>query len=163
LGIGQESGRGDTRLEYLKTGIRIGGGRVATPDLQSRGDEFDLAGRGSFGFDKTIDYDLQIRLSREVTSRLGQGELVRALLGEDGTMVIPFRLTGLLDGPPKLKPMWQDILTRQATHRLGDYLRDRVFKTGPPQESEDPAPQTSSQEEPQGTALESLIFDILTK
>ncbi len=166
LGINQEK-LNETRFNDLKTTMQIRDGHVWTPDLTATGNNFSLAGRGSFGFDRTIDYNMQIRLSNQIATQLRQNQLGRTLLGTDGIMTIPFAISGRIDGPPKFTPMWQDIFTQQATSRLSDYLEKRVFKNKnqQPAESYDT---TATNSEPQQDAsqeptMEDLLLQLLKK
>ncbi len=142
LGIKQED-LNETRFDTMKTSFQVRQGRVVTPSLQAQGNNFDLSGRGSFGFDRTVDYTLSVRLSQDWSARLGRSELATALLDQEGRMNIPFAVRGRIDGPPQFSPLWEDIITRQAASKLGDYLDRKVFKRkskNPASTSTSPAP-----------------------
>ncbi len=163
LGIKQED-FDETRFESLTTQVQLRGGRVFTSNVQANGNNFDLAGNGSFGFDRNLDYDLQVRLNKQFTARLGNGQLVQSLLDPDGTVQIPFAIQGRLDGPPRFVPRWDSIIARRAT----DYLARKLFKRKSsqpqdPQQEQQPGMYTEQQNQASEPTLQDLLTQILKK
>ncbi len=162
--LGMSTGTAEeTRFEEVMTDVQVGGGRVATPNFRALAKNYSLSARGSFGFDQTIDYTAQVRLTPETASRLGTGQLVQALLASDGSMTIPFAVHGRLDGPPKFDPMWQDLLAREATHFLQRQLLRGTGGQTQQGTSGQASGTTSSQQGSGESTLEDLMLRLLKK
>jgi hypothetical protein len=102
---GLSSEKGETQIKDLVSNFTIANGRVQTSDLMAHMAQTTLRADGSFGFDRTLDY----QLSAELPPSLSQGQNWAAQLanlssatffkGEKGQVVVPLRLRGNLDKP----------------------------------------------------------------
>jgi AsmA protein len=89
----------DTEFKQLKGSATIRDGKAFTDDLLVAAAEFQVLGKGWFGFDRTVDFrallSLSERLSQEITSRVREA---RYLADGQGRVEIPFELAGKLPG-----------------------------------------------------------------
>lgn len=99
--LGLKSGpqaSGGTPFRELSTPIQVQEGRVITPAVVLRSRDLDAAASGSFAFDLTGQYEIDVLLSAELSRRFG-GKLTRALRNQQGRLSLPLRISGDLTRP----------------------------------------------------------------
>ncbi|HRZ86830.1 MAG TPA: AsmA family protein [bacterium] len=164
----------DTAFNKLRMSIDIRNGKCSTSDLTMATDQFDMAGDGYFTFDSVLNFNLNLKLTKEFTQRLGSGELQQAMIDQEGRLTLPFTVAGPLDGPPKFSPNWGNIIQRQAQFRLEKMLKDKILpeKTAEPQSSagapaqpETGAAPAEGQQKKQSTKeiLTDVLIDVLSE
>jgi uncharacterized protein involved in outer membrane biogenesis len=102
-GVSTEGGA--TRFKDLIANFTISDGRVKVSDLMARLAQTTLRANGSFGFDKTLDF----QIAAELPAALSQGQNWTSLLAnissatffqnDQGHAVVPLRLRGTVDKP----------------------------------------------------------------
>lgn len=96
---------GATRFKDLITNFTLSDGRVKMSDLMARLAQTTLRANGSFGFDKTLDY----QIAAELPAAFSQGQNWTSLLAnvssatffqnDQGHAVVPLRLRGSVEKP----------------------------------------------------------------
>ncbi len=96
---------GATRLKDLIANFTVSDGRVKMSDLMAHLAQTTLRANGSFGFDKTLDY----QIAAELPASLSQGQNWTSLLtnvssatffqNDQGHAVVPLRLRGSVEKP----------------------------------------------------------------
>lgn len=95
---GGGAGKAETSFSDLSASFRIDGGKIRTDSLRIVSDKLGLAGKGAVGFDRTLDFQGLVRLSREASGRL-PGAAEKFLSGAGGEVEIPIRMTGPITSP----------------------------------------------------------------
>ncbi len=90
--------KGETKFSDLSADFRVENGRIRTDALTLLSEKMGLAGKTSIGFDRTIDFEGTLTLSRELSGRV-RGGAGRFLVGEDGRVEVPLVMTGPLTSP----------------------------------------------------------------
>jgi len=111
-----------TPFERLSAGFRLSDRIAVTDNLELRSPHLDLDGSGSFGLDGTLDFQLEARLSKEITSALiakvgNLGSLVR-----NDRLQLPIELTGKLEDP-KVGVDLNNLLKEEVKEKLRDKLK----------------------------------------
>jgi AsmA protein len=111
-----------TPFERLSAGFRLSDRIAVTDNLELRSPHLDLDGSGSFGLDGTLDFQLEARLSKEITSALtakvgNLGSLVR-----NDRLQLPIELTGKLEDP-KVGVDLNNLLKEEVKEKLRNKLK----------------------------------------
>ena len=94
----------DTEFKQLKGSAKISDGQARTDDLVVSAPEFEIQGKGSFGFDHTVDFHALLLLSQKLTQDIeGRAAEAKNLTDKEGRLELPFILSGKLPGA-KPKP-----------------------------------------------------------
>jgi len=111
----------------MKSGFRVGGGRVSVDDfaIDAPDAKWNLA--GSVGFDGTLDYRLDIRLSKPLADRAiaRAGDFARAFADEKGELLVP-----LVIGGTALSPSVTVDVSKAMSRARGNTLRDAARSLG---------------------------------
>ena len=92
------AGKGETKFSELSADFQVEGGKIRTKSLHVLSEKMGLAGSAAIGFDRTIDFQGVLRLSREMSDRV-QGGAGKFLVGEGGRVEIPLVMSGPLTSP----------------------------------------------------------------
>jgi hypothetical protein len=112
------TGKGETRFSDLSADFQVEGGKIRTKALTILSEKMGLTGKAAIGFDRTIDFQGVLRLSREMSQRV-RGKAGKFLVAEDGRVEIPLVMTGPLTSPAvAIDP------TALAKGVAGKFLRD---------------------------------------
>ncbi|HZD54802.1 MAG TPA: AsmA family protein [Candidatus Aquicultoraceae bacterium] len=95
---GGGAGKEETAFSDLSASFRIDGGKIRTDSLRIVSDRLGLAGKGAVGFDRTLDFQGVVRLSRELSGRI-PGTAGKFLSGPGGQTEIPIVMKGPLTSP----------------------------------------------------------------
>jgi len=102
---GIDLGKGGTEIEDLVSNFAVQDGRVSTSALKARLSGLTLRANGTFGFDKTADYQILVELppaqSKKYQASNSLFNLATATFftNENGNVVLPLRMTGLITNP----------------------------------------------------------------
>lgn len=118
---GASAADGDTTFVEFASNLEVRHQRVYTSDIALGSDTLHITGDGSFGFDQTLDLDLDSTITGAVD------ELLRGHRDESGAawVSVPLCVRGSLDAPsvrPDLGRLVRDEAVRQATGILGSLL-----------------------------------------
>jgi uncharacterized protein involved in outer membrane biogenesis len=90
--------KGETRFSDLSADFQVEGGKIRTKALTILSEKMGLTGKVAIGFDRTIDFQGALRLSREMSQRI-RGKAGKFLVAEDGRVEIPLVMSGSLTSP----------------------------------------------------------------
>jgi hypothetical protein len=114
--------KGETKFSDLSADFQVEGGKIRTEALTILSETMGLTGKAAIGFDRTIDFQGALRLSREMSQRV-RGKAGKFLVAEDGRVEIPLVMTGPLTSPAvAIDP------TALAKGAAGKILRDLTDK-----------------------------------
>ncbi len=91
-------GKGETRFSDFSADFQVEEGKIRTKTLTILSESMGLAGKAAIGFDRSIDFQGVLRLSREMSQRV-RGKAGKFLVAEDGRVEIPLVMTGPLASP----------------------------------------------------------------
>ncbi len=81
----------------MHASVTVGGRRVRTDDLTVETRDYGLQGRGWVAFDRRVDLDGRLRLSREFSHDLAADiKALRLLFDDAGHVAVPFQMRGRL-------------------------------------------------------------------
>jgi hypothetical protein len=87
----------NTTFDTLGGSVRIVDGAVHTDDIKAAAKDFAITGRGKFTFESRVDFAATFHASKSMTRDIvGGAAAAKYLVGPDGTLTIPFSLTGVL-------------------------------------------------------------------
>lgn len=91
----------DIRFRTLRSAFQIAGGRIGTEDLRLDSPDAKWAASGSIGFDGTLDYRLEVLLSKPLADRAIKkyGDMARYLVNEKGELPVNLIVTGKVTAP----------------------------------------------------------------
>jgi len=92
-------GAGDTKFQSLSGTAMIAGAQARTNDLALRAGDFSLIGTGTFGFDQSLDFHLEARLSAAKSAPLARIPFVKRLENSSGEIQLPVKVTGTVAAP----------------------------------------------------------------
>lgn len=116
-----------TTFERLETSLRLGDGRLETPDLVLAGRDAAVHAAGALGLDKTLDYRGRVVL--EPTLVQGLGTVGQYIANAEGRVVFPFQVTGTIDAPKisidtaAILDLGRRIAARLAGDKLGGWWK----------------------------------------
>jgi uncharacterized protein involved in outer membrane biogenesis len=115
--------KGETRFSDLSADFQLEGGKIRTKSLTILSEKMGLTGKAAIGFDRTIDFQGVLRLSREMSQRV-RGKTGKFLAAEDGRVEIPLVMTGPLTSPAvAIDP---SALAKGAAGKILRDLTDRI-------------------------------------
>ncbi len=93
-----------TEINDLIGSFQVAGGRVLANTMELRTPDAVLRGSGSFGFDKTLDFQLLAELSNTLSRRYDNNSFLNIVTAtffknEQGNIVLPLRLGGTIATP----------------------------------------------------------------
>ena len=138
---------GETTFETFGGELRVAQGRINTDDLAIDGGDFLVFGRGSVGFDRSVDVTATFEASEKFTRDLiSDASVARYLVGPSQRLQIPFRIHG---DYPGLVPQPDMRFVETALKRaLTDKLADTILKGGRSRDGESPAPEGTRGSQP---------------
>ncbi|MDH3384001.1 MAG: AsmA-like C-terminal region-containing protein, partial [Deltaproteobacteria bacterium] len=93
-----EAAKGETPFSDLSASFQIEDGKIKSESLRIVSDKLGLAGKVAVGFDRTLDFQGVLRLSREMSERV-RGKAGKFLVGQNGEVEIPLVMSGPISSP----------------------------------------------------------------
>jgi hypothetical protein len=109
-----------TKFDKLETTVKLGDGRLATPDLTLTGRDAAVSADGSIGLDRTLSYEGHVVLGPAIVKSLGNAG--RAVADREGRISIPFKVSGPIDAPRVSidEAIVLELVRRALPHEGGD-------------------------------------------
>jgi uncharacterized protein involved in outer membrane biogenesis len=124
---GLNFGQAGTTINSLTASFKILDGRVSTEMLQLRIPDATIKATGSFGLDKSVDYQITAELPNNVSKKYDLASQIVNLAGatflknEQGNVVVPLRMSGNISSPS----------FALDTKVVQENLKNRFMKEGP--------------------------------
>lgn len=123
-----------TPFDLLRLAVEIDGGRLRADDLQIAAKQFALSAAGAVGLDGSLDGSGRLRLPPDVSQKiLKKADRFAPLLEQDGVVVLPLRLDGVLASPtlrPDLAALGSQartVATEELKEKAAKKLTDVIF------------------------------------
>jgi uncharacterized protein involved in outer membrane biogenesis len=127
FGISQGTDR-DTKFQSLSGTATLGGGRARTNNLVLRAGELSLTGKGTLGFDQSLDLHMiagvSPAMSKQLVQRVG---LLQQLSNDRGQVTFPVIVTGTTMAP-KISVDLGSIAKKQLEGKVGTGLLELLQK-----------------------------------
>jgi uncharacterized protein involved in outer membrane biogenesis len=122
----------EVRFDSLAGRATLGGGQARVTELVLRAGDLSLAGQGTLGFDRSLDFRLVARLSAARPGQLARAvELAKRLQNAQGQIELPITVTGTV-GAPKFNVDVRSIATKQLDTELQKQVERQLKKSGVP-------------------------------
>jgi len=90
--------KGETSFSDFSASFRVEGGKIRTESLRLLSGTLGLTGKAAVGFDRTLDFQGVLRLSKEMSARV-RGTAGKFLVGPEGEVEIPLVMSGPVTSP----------------------------------------------------------------
>jgi uncharacterized protein involved in outer membrane biogenesis len=95
---GGRAAKGETPFSDVSASFTVEAGKIRTESLRLLSENLGLAGKAAVGFDRTLDFQGVLRLSKEMSARV-RGTAGKFLVGPQGEVEIPLVMSGTLTDP----------------------------------------------------------------
>jgi len=93
-----EAAKGETSFSDFSASFKVEAGKIRTESLRLLSETLGLSGKAAVGFDRTLDFQGVLRLSKEMSARV-RGTAGKFLVGPQGQVEIPLVMSGPLTAP----------------------------------------------------------------
>lgn len=120
----------DTKFRNMKSDFAIEGGRLKARNLTLDAGDYGMLGKGSIGFDKTVDLNVTMKLSSALSKDLmADVREAKYLANAQGLIEVPFVLKGTL---PKVTPAIDsnfigEVIQRALLQKGGDTIQKKIL------------------------------------
>lgn len=132
-----EAAKGETSFSDLSASFEVEDGKIRTKTLRIVSDKMGLTGKAVVGFDRTLDFQGSVRLSKEMSERF-RGKAGRFLVGPEGEVEIPLLLSGPVTSPAV--SLDTAALAKGAGEKLLKGLTEKIQDRLPPPGADNTAP-----------------------
>jgi len=168
--VGFEADPAGTVIDELAGDFQISDGRASTSNLRLRSPTGTLKAAGSFGFDKTVDFQILAELPSAASKKNANINPLLDLAAasffrnEQGNIVLPLRMTGTVVTPHFTldSKLVQENLRKRGLNQVLDSFKSLLkSKPGSAPSGQDAAPAKPSEQKP--ASLEDLLKGAMDK